>query len=248
MSTRSIARGLRSDNPAVITRALRRFVRLLGTDAETGQRKATWQESYDAFEEEDVEPHLLRHADSEDDATRELAMDGLAVWLGEAALAKLLERAVDEVVEVRASAIGGLEGWPDSVEALDTLVAAADEGEWNVRWRAARALARFTDSEAVNALFGALLDPDSNVRCTAGDALIHHDPATILPRLRGYFDHPSAHMLDSALELMGEIGGPEEAKFLAKVGAWTNLSQPSQVRRWARDASKRIKERQKSRA
>ena len=246
MSTGSIVRGLRSDNPAMITRALRRLVRLLGADVDDDKRVG-WQATYDAFAAEDIERELLRHADSEDDATRELAMDGLAVWQGDAALAKLLERAADEVVEVRASAVGGLEGWPDSVDALDTLVAAADEGEWNVRWRAARVLARFDDPEAVDALFGALLDPDSNVRCTAGDALIHHEPTAILPRLRKYFDHPSAHMLDSALELMGEIGGPDDAKFLTKVGAWTNLSQPSQVRRWARDASKRIKLRHKQR-
>lgn len=245
MSTRSIARGLRSDNPAVATRALRRLARLLGTDAETGERRPDWQATYDAFAAEDIEPELLRHADSEDDATRELAMDALAVWGGDAALAKLLERVVDEVVEVRASAIGGLEGWPEDETALDTLVAAADDGEWNVRWRAARALAHFRDQEAIDALFGALLDPDSNVRCTAGEALSKHDPAVILPRVRGYFDYPSSHMLDSALDLIGEIGGLDDAKFLAKVGAWTNLSQPSQVRRWARDAAKRIKERHK---
>ncbi len=245
MSTRSIVRGLRSDNPAVITRALRRFVRLLGSDTETGVRRPDWQELYDTFAAEAAETELLRHADSDDNATRELAMDCLAVWGGDAALQKLLQGVVDEVVEVRASAVGGLEGWPESEEALDTLVAAADEGEWSVRWRAARALAHFEDAEAVDALFAALLDPDSNVRCTAGDALRCHDPAVILPRLRRYFDHPSAHMLDSALELMGEIGGPDEAKFLAKVGGWTNLSQPAPVRRWARDAARRIKARHK---
>ncbi|MCO4760058.1 MAG: HEAT repeat domain-containing protein [Myxococcales bacterium] len=243
MSTRSIARGLRSDNPAVIVRALRRLARLMGANAEDNKRRDNWQELRDELAADDAEQMLLKHADSEDPTTRELAVDGLAVWLGDAALVKLLKRAGDPIVEVRASAVGGLESWPDSEEALDILIASADDGEWNVRWRAARALGQFREEEAEDALFGALLDPDSNVRCAAGDALLHHDKAAILPRLRHLFDHPTAHMLDSALDLIGEIGGVDDAKFLAKVGGWTNLSQPPQVRRWARDASKRIKER-----
>ncbi len=245
MSTRSIARGLHADNHAVVTRSLRRIARMLGTDAEHGGRKPDWQANRDALAEADVEARLLALADDDDNAVRELAVDGLAVWTGDAALEKLLARCNDEVSEVRASAVGGLVAWPEDLRALDSLVAAMDDGNWTVRWRSARALAAFADKEAEHALFRALLDPDSNVRCTAAEALESHDPAVVLPRLRSYFDHPTAHMLDAALDLMGAIGGADDAKFLSKVGAWTNLSQPSQVRRWARDASKRIKARLK---
>lgn len=245
MAVRAIARGVLSDNISVVTRALRRLARLIGKDSETNQRADDWKELLQELEELDVLDRLVALSAHEDPAVRELSVDALAAWTGERALATLMKLSADEVNEVRASAVGGLEEWPEVIEATDVLVAGVEDSSWQVRWRAARALGPHAGRDAEDALFIALLDDDSNVRCAAAEALEQHNSERVRTRLRGYFDYPSPHMLDAALDLLGVIGTEDDARFLAKVGGWTNLSQPSQVKRWARDASKRIRARLK---
>ncbi|HAN29957.1 MAG TPA: hypothetical protein DCQ06_00030 [Myxococcales bacterium] len=243
MALRSIARGVQSDNLSVVLRALRRLTRLIGRDSETNERTDDWQHCIDQLSELSVLDALLSLVEHQDPTARELAVDALANWPGERALGALMKLSQDEVNEVRASAVGGLEEWPETLEATDILVAAVEDSSWPVRWRAARALGCHMGRDAEDALFVALLDDDSNVRCAAGEALEHHNSDRVRARLRGYFDYPSPHMLDAALDLFGAIGTEDDAQFLAKVGSWMNLSQPSQVKRWSRDASKRIRAR-----
>ncbi len=52
-------------------------------------------------------------------------------------------------------------------------------------------------------------------------------------------------MLDAALDLIAEIGTLEDARFLAGVGGWRNFSQPGHVKKWARQAARRIRKKKK---
>jgi len=123
------------------------------------------------------------------------------------------------------------------------LLGAVDAPQWPVRMRAARALWPFPGLEVEDALFEALLDPDSYVRLSAAHTLKRREPTGLLTRLRKLVDNPASHMLDAAMDLLGAIGTAEDAKFLAKAGSWLNLSQPPFVRAWSRKAASDIRKR-----
>jgi HEAT repeat protein len=238
MSTTLIRRDLALSDPDLVAQGLRRLARWLGTDtnnvrpAEFSQRRA---------ELLDLEPRLLELSRSQDDMVRELATDALGAFLGDAAVARLVELAEDSCERVRASAVGALEYWPDHPKARVLLLASSAGGHWTVRMRATRALGGFSGADVIEVLMEGLLDPDSYVRFAAADSLRRQPAETFLPRLRQYADYPAPHLLDAAIDLLGDAGTREDEKFLSHVGGLFNLSQPKFIRSWARKAAKRIR-------
>ena len=241
MSTPAIIRELFADRPEVVARGLRRLARWCGTDAESGKRPEDFESRRQELLERDCEARLLGLAAGDDDVLRELAMDALGAFAGDAALEALLTGCSDSVTEVRASAAGALESWPEDSRVRDALLTAVDDEKWLVRMRAARAMSAFEDEEVLDALLEALVDPDSFVRYGAADALRHKRSGAFLSRLRRHFDFPGPHMLDATMDLIADVGAAEDARFLAKVGGWTNFPQPGYVKRWARKAAGRIR-------
>ncbi len=237
----TILREVRSADPDVCARGLRRVTQILATDSVHGRRPHDWQVHRDGLLE--LEPRFLELAHSTDDVLRELTADLLGAWLGDAALAALLILARDDEKRVRASAVGALESWPDSNEAKEAVLDAAQAKSWEIRMRAVRALHGFEGPEVVDALFSGLIDDDSYVRQGSADSLARKPLPEFHARLKRLADYPAPHMLDAAMDLFGTIGTAEDAAFLAKTGSWLNLSQPSFVRAWARKAAKRIRER-----
>lgn len=241
MSTAILRRELLAADPNAVANGLRRVVRHCGSDSVHEKRPTDFAERKAALA--DLEPRILELSRHEDETLRELAADALGAWLGEPAMNRLLELALDPIERVRASAVGALEGWPDDPRALETLLHAGLAPTWTVRMRAARALAKFPGSEVEDVLFEALVDPDGFVRTGAGEALKKRDPATYIERLRKMADYPDPHMLDAAMDLLGAIGNRDDMKWLDKAGSWLNLSQPSYVRAWARKAARQIRAR-----
>lgn len=244
MSVAVIRRELAADDVDTRARGLRRLSLYCGSSSVDNRRPADFAERRQSLA--DCEANLFDFARGEDEVMRELAADALGAWLGDQALAVLLELTSDPVERVRASAIGALEGWPDDSRVLDVLLNALDAPRWTVRMRAARALAPFQDPQADDGLLEALVDPDSYVRSGACDALQQRDPARYLERLRKLSDYPAPHLLDAAMDLLGAVGTVEDAKFLEKAGSWLNLSQPGFVRSWARKAARKIRKRQRA--
>ena len=248
MASRVTVRALFAEHPDAICKALRELARSLGPDTESDRRPDDFETRRAELADKDCEPRLLELSHHDDPTVRELAVDALAAWGTEPARERLVALTQDAVVEVRASAVGGLEHWPDDEEVAEVLLIAIDDSKWLVRMRAARAMRRVPGSDIDRALMTALLDPDSFVRDSASDALSSRPSADILPRLRKLFDHPAPHTFDAAFELAGRIGTDEDAAFLARVGRFTNWSQPAQVKRWARDAARAIRARNKAAA
>lgn len=246
MASRVTVRALFSEHPDAICKALRELARGLGADSVHDRRPEDYDDKRAAFAEHDCEARLLELSRNDDDAVRELAADALGVWGGEAARERLIKLCQDPVVEVRASAAGALEHWPDDREVAEVLLIAADDSKWIVRMQATRALRGFPGSDVDRALMTSLLDPDSFVRTTAADALAVRPAEQVLPHLRKLFDHPAPHTFDAAFELAGRIGTAEDGVFLARVGRFTNWSQPAEVKRWARDAARAIRARLKT--
>ncbi len=243
MPVRTIVRELFSENKEHCARGLRRMTRALGTDSVTNEPAEDRHEKRTTLAEKGCEARLLALCKSDDTALRELAADALGSWHGDAALSALVTLTEDEVKQVRASAVGALVGWPESEQAYELLLGGMDDSDWLVRTRAAAGLATFEGADAEQALIAGLTDPDSFVRNNSADALRHRKPERILPGMRKVFDHPAPELLDAAFDLFGDVGGAEDAAFLRKVGAWTNLSQPARVKKLARAAAKRIKAR-----
>jgi HEAT repeat protein len=242
MKYSAIDRDLRSELTDLQAQGLRRMARLLQTDTDTSQRPADWAERKATFAGQIGRVHELSRAD--DEVVRELAVDVLANWLDDAALARLLQLVEDPAERVRASAVGAMDGWPHSPEARQAALDGIDAPHWAVRMRAARALAPFAGSEVDEALMAALSDPSGFVRTSAGDSLKQRDPQGFLTQLRALCtDYPAPHIMDAAVDLLGAVGLREDAEFLAKVGSWFNLSQSSQVRAWCRQAARRIRQR-----
>ncbi len=236
-----IRRDLGLQDADLVANGLRRLARFLGADSVDNRRPADFASRREQLA--DLEPRLLELAESADDVLRELAADALGAFLGDAALQRLLVLAQDTNDRVRATAIGALEGWPDSKAARDLLLASAAGGHWTVRMRASRALWPFAGDDVIETLLEGLLDPDNYVRTASADALRRRDPATYLDRLRRLADHPAPHLLDAAIDLLGEVGAAQDAEFLAKVGGWFNLAHPKFIRDWARAAARRIRKR-----
>jgi len=241
-----IRRDLKLHDADIVANGLRRLTKYLGTDAVHNRRPEDFPARRAALA--DLEPRLLELAQSTDDVLRELAADALGAFLGDAPLQRLLALAQDANERVRATAIGALEGWPDSAAARELLLASAAGGHWTVRMRAARALGAFAGDDVVETLLEGLLDPDSYVRMASADALRRHDPATFLGQLRRLADYPAPHLLDAAIDLLGDVGTPQDAEFLAKVGGWFNLSHPKFIRDWARAAAAKIRKRHAAKA
>lgn len=243
MPVRKIQLLVMSDNSEMCAKGLRLLTRTLGTDSVTNERPNDYAQKRAELAEKGAQDRLLALVAAEDEAHRELAAAALGAWLGDAAYEALIKASHDEVTAVRATAIGALEGWPESEQAYELLLLAIDDAAWLVRMQAARALRPFAGVDADNALLTALLDPNSFVRSCAGESLRQRDRDAIVDKVRAFFDHPAPYVFDAALDLMGEIGTEADAAFLAKVGSWRNLSQPSHVRKWARGAAKRIRAR-----
>ena len=243
MPVRTIVREIFSENREYCARGLRRLTRALSEDSETGLPAEDADEKRATLDEKGCQDRLLALAGSDDEALRELAADALGAWGGDAAYAALARLTQDNVKQVRASAVGAFDRWPDSDNAYELLLGAMDDSDWLVRMRAARALTAFDGRDAEQALVAGLTDPDSFVRNSCADALRHRPAEPILPALRRVFDHPAPEMLDAAFDLFGDLGTEEDARFLRKVGAWINLSQPALVKKHARDAARRIKAR-----
>ncbi len=241
MSFSAIRRDLQSSDPERLAQGLRRLTKQLAPDAISDQRPTDWQQRKAALA--DMEPSLLKLAESEDEVVRELATDALGAWHGDAAFLRVLALTEDPIERVRASAIGALEGWPDSAQALEKVIDAVDAPQWTVRMRGARALWPFAGADVDKTLFGALVDPDSYVRMNAADSLRKRNSPDILAHLRSLHDYTAPHMLDAALDLLGQIGTREDIVWLEKAGSWLNLSQPAFVRAWSRDAAKKIRKR-----
>lgn len=248
MASRVTVRALFAEHPDAICKALRELARGLGRDSVHDERPADYEERRAELADKGCGERLLELSHADDPVVRELAADALGVWGGEPARARLITLCQDAVTEVRASAAGALEHWPDDPEVAEVLLITVDDSKWLVRLQSARAMRRVPGAEIDAALMTALLDPDSFVRNTAADALALRPPADILPRLRALFDHPAPHTFDAAFELAGKIGTEEDAVFLARVGRFTNWSQPAQVKRWARLAARAIRARAKAAA
>jgi HEAT repeat protein len=240
MSAALIRRDMALSDPDLVAQGLRRIVRWLGTDAEH-RRPAEFAER--KAELADLEPRLLQLSEHEDDVLRELAADALGAWQGEAALERLIALAQDGQERVRASAVAGLESWPHSPAARSLLLASAVGGHWTVRMQAVRALGAFGGDDVLDTLLEGLLDPDSFVRWAAAASLRRHPGEAYRARLRQLVDSPSPHLLDAAIDLLGDVGNAEDGKFLADVGGWFNLAQPKTIRAWARKAAKNIRTR-----
>ncbi len=247
MSFAVTLRALQQHHADAWCKALRDIARRMGTDAETGARPADAAALRQELVAVGGEERLLSLSREAAAVVRELAIDALSVFGGDGARARLLEACGDEVLEVRASAVGGLEAWPDDREIVEVLLIALEDSKWLVRMRAARALAGMAGSDVDAALIATLLDSESYVRTTAADALALRPPEAILPRLRRLMQQPSPHLFDAAFDLMGQIGVEEDAAFLARVGRFTNWSQPGPVKAWARAAARAIRERQRQR-
>lgn len=241
MSAVLIHRDLAMTDPDLVANGLRRLVRWLSPDTHTNQRPADFAERRQQIA--DLEPRLIELSQSEDEVLRELAADALAAFLGAAALERLLLLGQDPQERVRASAVGGLEGWPEDQRARDLLLASAAAGHWTVRMRATRALQAFSGDDVISVLMEGLLDPDSYVRLAAADSLRRQPPGQYLPSLRRLADYQAPHHLDAAIDLLGDVGTSEDAQFLSKVGGLFNLSQPAFIRSWARKAARKIKAR-----
>lgn len=240
MSTALIRRDLAMADPDLVANGLRRIVRWLGTDSEN-RRPADFASR--RAELADLEDRIVALSESPDDVVRELAADALFAFLGDRALGRLIALSQDSAERVRASAIGGLEGWPDDPAARNLLLASLAGGHWTVRMRAARALGAFAGPDAIDALLEGLMDPDSYVRFASADSLRRMPPDQYRERLRKLSEYPAPHLLDAAIDLLGDVGLEQDAKFLGEVGALFNLSQPAFIRRWARKASKNIRAR-----
>ncbi len=241
MSSALIHRDLALTDPDLVANGLRRLVRWLSPDTVTNQRPAEFAQR--RAELADLEPRLLELSASPDAVLRELASDALGAFLGDAALERLLLLAQDPEERVRASAVGALEGWPDEPRARGLLLASAAAGHWTVRMRATRALQAYTGVDVIEVLMESLLDPDSYVRLAAADSLRRRDASLFRERLRQLADYQAPHHLDAAIDLMGDVGTAEDAKFLSKVGGWFNLSQPAFIRQWARKSARKIRTR-----
>lgn len=240
MSAALIRRDLALSDPDLVAQGLRRLVRWLGTDADN-RRPA----EFDARKSElaDLETRLLALSAHEDDVLRELSADALGAWQGEAALHRLIELAQDGQERVRASAVAGLESWPHDAAARSLLMASAAGGHWTVRMQAVRALGAFGGDDVLDTLLEGLLDPDAFVRYAAAASLRRHPGESYRARLRKLVDSPAPHLLDAAIDLLGDVGNAEDGKFLADVGGWFNLAQPKTIRGWARKAAKKIRAR-----
>ncbi|MBI5610003.1 MAG: HEAT repeat domain-containing protein [Deltaproteobacteria bacterium] len=240
MSTTLIRRDLALSDPDLVAQGLRRLSRWLGTD-NNNVRPPDFAER--RRELADLESRLIDLSRSEDDMVRELATDALGAFLGDTAVERLVDLAQDACERVRASAVGALEYWPDHLRARELLLASSAGGHWTVRMRATRALGAFRGRDVVEVLLEGLLDPDSYVRFAAADALRRQPAEQFLPRLRQFAEYPAPHLLDAALDLLGDVGVREDEQFLTRVGGWFNLSQPAFIRSWARKAAKRIRKR-----
>lgn len=239
-----ILRELRHDRPEVVASGLRRLVRAIGhaTDLEISDEQKTRRK---ALEPEGIEARLLQLSQRDNAMVRELAVDALGAWRTEAARDRLMTMVEDEDVRVRASVIGALAPWVDEEEVGEACLLAFHDLDWQVRMRAVLAVAAGTTTDAKDALLEALVDEDGLVRNNAAEILKTRADERVLERVRKYFDYPNPQILDAALGLLGEIGDESDRKFLRKVGAFTNFSQPAYIKRWARDAAKRIKQRQR---
>lgn len=241
MSEAAIRRELAREDPDLICQGLRRLARWLGADSDD-QRPADFVARKAALS--DLEPRVLGLSSHTHNEVRELAADALGAWLGDAALERLLQLTEDSHERVRAAAIGSLEGWPDSAQAEELLLVSLTAGHWTVRMQAARALRQFRSPEVARTLLEGLVDPDSYVRYGSAESLKSQLTEHYLPKLRRLQqDYPAPHLLDAAIDLLGEVGTAEDAAFLAKVGGWFNLSQPRFIRAWARKAAARIRQR-----
>lgn len=245
MSEAAIRRELAREDPDLICQGLRRLTRWLGANSDD-ERPADFAERKAALT--DQEPRLLALSSHTHDEVRELATDALGAYLGDAALQRLLALTEDGHERVRAAAVGALEGWPESKAAEELLLVSLTAGHWTVRMQAARALRMFRSQEAARTLLEGLVDPDSYVRFASAESLKRQATEHYLPRLRKLQqEYPAPHLLDAAIDLLGEVGTPEDAAFLAKVGSWINLSQPRFIRAWARKAAARIRARHAAR-
>lgn len=245
MSQSLIRRDLGLTDADIVANGLRRLVRYLGADSVGNKRPADFAERRRQLE--DLEPRLLELANNDDEMLRELAADALGAFLGDLALVRLLQLAQDTNDRVRSTAIGALEGWPHNSQARDLLMASAAGGHWTVRMRACRALGPFAGPQVAETLLEGLLDPDSYVRNASADALRHRDPAEFLDKLRALADYPAPHLLEAAIDVMGDTGTLQDADFLSKVGGIFNLSHPLFIRNWARAAAAKIRKRAKAR-
>ena len=189
-------------------------------------------------------PRLHELSRSDDEVIRELAADVLACWLDEAALTRLLEMVEDPAERVRASVVGAMEGWPAHDRARQVALDGVDAPHWSVRMRAARALAPFAGRDVDQALMSALADPSGFVRTSAADSLRQREPSGYIESLRKLCkDYPVPHLMDEAIDLLGHVGTADDAAFLAKVGSWFNLAQPSSIRARCRQAARHIRQR-----
>ncbi len=247
MSFAVTLRALQQNHADAWCKALRDIARYMGTDAETGARPADAEALRQELAAVDGETRLLALSRDAAPVVRELAVDALAAFGGDAARTRLLEACGDDVLEVRASAVGGLENWPVDREVVEVLLIALDDSKWLVRMRATRALAAVPGANVDAALITMLLDSENYVRTTAADALAVRPPEAILPRLRRLMQQPSPHLFDAAFDVMGRIGVEEDAAFLARVGRFINWSQPGPVKAWARAAARAIRARQRQR-
>jgi hypothetical protein len=248
MSVRTIHRLCFSDNADMCSKGLREIVRQLGTDSVTSELPADYAQMRAELAEKGTEELLLKLSSSDDAVHRELSVAALGAWQGDAARDVIIAATEDAEDMVRATAIGALEAWPESENGYEILLVAIDDAKWPVRMQAARALRTFPGKDADEALLNTLLDPNADVRFTASFSLFNRDHAVILPQLRELFDHPAPHLFDAGLDLLGDIGTAEDAKFLGRVGSLFNFSQPGHVRKWARDAARKIKARQRANA
>ena len=245
MPSRVIIRALFSELPDAACKALREVNHRLGFTVD-GERARGHENIRVELDAAACGARLLALSEHPDIVVRELAADALGAWGGEAARARLVALTSDPVVAVRASAVGALEYWPDDPEVFEVLQIAIDDSKWSVRLRAARAMAHVPGPAIERALLAALLDPDPYVRSSVADALAQRPPHDVLPHLRALFDHPAPHTFDAALDVFGAIGTADDAAFLSRVGRFTNWSQPTQVKRWARAAAKQIRVRLES--
>lgn len=243
MSVRKIHRLCFSDNVELCAKGLREATRTLGTDSVTNKRPADYDEIRADLAEKGLLARLLELSASEESVLRELSIATLGNWGGDEAKAAILKATEDPDDMVRATAVGALEGWPNSEEAYEILLLAIDDAKWPIRMQASRAMRPFPGRDADKALLATVLDPNSHVRYTAAESLRHRDTSKVLPDLRELFDHPAPHLFDAGFDLLGDIGTAEDAKFLSTVGSFFNFSQPGHVRGWARAARKKIKSR-----
>ncbi|HDR73101.1 MAG TPA: HEAT repeat domain-containing protein [Methanoculleus sp.] len=177
------------------------------------------------FEKEGVQGLHEALAD-EDPKVRQMA----AVLLGQTATAAHIEGLVDALhdpdKQVRACAVEGLVGI--GARGVPALIAALNDEQWVVRYRAAEALGRIGDEAGLSSLEHALGDEKDHVRYMAAKGLERYARPSSVDVLASCLEDENEYVRTRAVRTLGAIGG---ARVYALLRARLTKEQHPEVRK-----------------